>query len=518
MTKRVFALLLALCTLFCLCLSISGCNDETASDDKKDKQNGGSVNQNSDEADPNSFFGFSLPENLEFGGTYTVLTTATEMGPRTHQIDPESNPMYSSENTTAVLTTALECTRLVEEKLGIEIEEEVVYTFSRYGGDMYQRITKDAMSSSGDYLFAMPCSIEASMLSIDGLLYDLNDVPNIDLSREWWCHSFNDTVAIDGKNYFAISDIGTVSKDATLFIAFNKKMADTYQLAQNYGYDSLYAMVDDNAWTHDRMYEMAKAVYQDNNNNNICDLGDINGIAGQDSAISNMFASAGGEIIALDKDGYPEITVHSERNIAIINAAQEYFRDPQSGFISANDYFHVSNVPVRDAIVPEFKADRLLFFMDAILNLDNIRDMESDFGVLPSPMYDNDQDGYVSRIGCWSANCIVVPNFVVGEDLELAGLIIEMLSAVSHKKLNPVYYEQTLQYQISRDDDSMRMLDIIFENRTCDLAELYHLEIYDTVCGMIDKPVGSFASAFESIEEKTQESLEEIIDAYKQNS
>ncbi len=506
MPKRIFALALSVLLLICVCLPMTGCDDEK----KPDKEN------ESKTAIDSGFFGLEIPDDVDFGGkTVRVLTTSTSQTASTFQIQPESNSMYSADKASAVIATALECIRSVEEALNIVVEEEVVYTSNRYGGEMYQRIQKDAMSNVGDYVFAMPCAIESSMLSIDGLLYDLNDVPHIDLSREWWCQEFNDSVTINGSTFFAISDIGTVSKDATLFIAFNKKMADSYQLSQKYGYESLYAMVDDRAWTQDRMFEMARTVYQDTNGNNVCDKGDVNGLAGQDGVIYNLLTGAGEKIVGLDGDGYPVINVDRERAITVIGKSQENLKNPQSGFISANDYFSECQWPVKDVIVPEFKADRCLFFMDAILNLDLIRDMESDFGVLPVPLYDKNQEGYKSQIGCWSTNCIVVPTFVTGEDLEIAGYLIESLSAVSNKKLNPVYYEQTLQYQIARDDDSMRMLDIIFSSRTCELAEVYDLEIYDTVCGMLKKSTGTFASELQAVKELTEYALEDIINEYK---
>ena len=517
MKKRIFSLLLATLMVL-LCIAVSGCEEPEQSQNSSALSEGeqnGSGDSSDDSASQGRFYGLDIPESLDFGGkTVKVLTTGTAASPTTHQIQPTDNSQYNAENTNAVLTTCEECTRLVEEELNVTVEEEMVYTWSRYGGDMYKRIKTDAVSATADYIFAMPCSIEASMLSIDGLLYDLNTVPHIDLSREWWCHEFNEGVTVDGSTYFAISDIGTVSKQATLFVAFNKKMADSYKLTEKYGYSSLYEMVDAKAWTQDVMFEMAKSVYQDVNGNNVCDLGDINGLAGQDGAVYNFLTAAGEKIISIE-DGYPKLTVYNERAINIIANAQEYLQDPQGGFISANDYFNVSQVPVRDAIVPEFKADRLLFFMDAIMNLDLIRDMESDFGVLPTPLYDEHQEGYSSQIGCWSTNCIVIPNFVQGESLELAGYFIEALSAVSNKKLNPVYYEQTLQYQISRDDDSMRMLDVIFETRTCELAEIYHLGIYDTVCGMLKKPVGTFASEYDAIDEITNDAIEQIVESYK---
>ena len=106
-------------------------------------------------------------------------------------------------------------------------------------------------------------------------------------------------------------------------------------------------------------------------------------------------------------------------------------QDPAVGFICADDYFNLSSVPVSEVIVPEFKADRCLFFMNAILNLELIRDMESDFGVIPCPLYDSTQDNYNSNVGAWSCNAICIPTAVDEADLEMAGHIISALSAAS---------------------------------------------------------------------------------------
>ncbi|MBQ9847902.1 MAG: hypothetical protein IJO64_02460 [Clostridia bacterium] len=462
-----------------------------------------------------SFYGYNVPENADLGGkTYRVLTTAANHNAASFQIQPEDNELFSAESATASLTAIAECARLVEERLNIELEEECIFTFSRYGGEMYKRIYADAMSLTADYVFTMPCVIEAAMLAEEGLLYDLNGISTINLNNEWWCKPYNEAVNFAGKTYFAISDIGYVSKDATMFVAFNKKMADSYRISEKYGCETLYEMVDKKLWTQDAMYEMAKSVYQDLNKNNRCDIGDINGIAAQAGFIQWMLAAANETIITKDENDLPVLSVKNERAISIINDAQEYALDPQSGFISADDYFGQSNVPVPDVIVPEFKADRCLFFYNCILNLENIRDMESDFGVLPSPLYDESQEEYASSIGAWTATAICVPVSTVGEDVTNAGIIIEALSAVCRSKLNPVYYEQTLQYQIARDDDSMRMLDIIFNNRVPEPAEVYGWgDMANVVTNMLKAQKGTFISAYESAEKQTQAAIEATIES-----
>jgi len=111
-----------------------------------------------------SFFGLDLPDDLHYGGKQTVhfLTTSTN-DDWSYQIQPASNPGYSAETVSAIVSAAAERTRIVEEKLGIVIEEQVVYTSNRYGGEMYQRIITDMSMGGSDYLICMPASTEAAM-------------------------------------------------------------------------------------------------------------------------------------------------------------------------------------------------------------------------------------------------------------------------------------------------------------------------------------------------------------------
>ncbi len=479
------------------------------------KQEESSYVAESSEAVP-TFYGYEIPEGLDFEGrTVKVLTTAVSTTGTCYQIKPEDNPDYSTETTTAVLTAASECTKLVEELLNINVEEEVIFSSSRYGGPMYQRIARDAMSFTADYVFAMPCLNEAAMLATDGLLYDLNKVVN--LENAWWCHPFNDAVTIAGKTYFASGDIGTVGMESTMFVAFNKRIESSNGLAKSYGYETMYDMVDAKAWTQDVMFEMSKTIYVDSNENNKPDPDDIIGVSGQENFVYWLLRSGDINICTLDGEGYPELTVKNERAINLITKAQEYCQDNTTGFIIADDYLSEGLAINRATQV--FIDGRCLFFFNALSNLSIIRTMEDDFGVLPCPLFDSEQENYNSNVGSWTSNCVCIPTSVAEADLEFVGYFIESLGAVSKEKLTPTYYEQTLQYQISRDDDSMRMLDIINANRAPELAEMYRWgNMMSSVAGMRRQPVGTFVSAYERIEKLTKDAIDDTVETFKANN
>ena len=53
-------------------------------------------------------------------------------------------------------------------------------------------------------------------------------------------------------------------------------------------------------------------------------------------------------------------------------------------------------------------------------------------------------------------------------DLERTGIILEALARESSDTVIPAYYDVTLKNKLLRDDDSVKMLDIIFGNRKLD--------------------------------------------------
>ncbi len=511
MKKFLRAIALLLCAV--LMFSVFAACEDVTTDVNENSGAAESGSANSDAKDENSFddekgfYGYTgIPEGTDFGGReVSVLTLAS------YQIQPESSPTYDPENMTVVNTTAAECTRLVEELLNIEIVEEGIDTGSRYGGPFYKRVQNDALSGTADYAFIMPALTEAAMLASDGLLYDLNKL--VDLSQPWWCKEFNDAVTIAGKTYFASSDITTVSVASTMFVLFNKVIEKKYELAKGYGYDSMYAMVDDKAWTQDVMYEMAKKVYSDTNENNISDPEDQLGMSAQHNVVYWLLRSGGINVCTLDSEGYPTLTVKNERAISLVTKAQEYCQDPASGLVIADDY------PVESGLRPTVTAfldGRCLFFFNAISSLDTLRVMEDDFGVLPCPMFDDTQENYTNNVGAWTSNCVAIPTSIPEEDIQLSVYLIEALAAVSRSKLTPTYFEQTLQYQISRDDESMRMLDIINANRAPDLSEMYRWgKMMQTIAGLRTAPIGTFVSAYDAIDEQTILEIEATVEDFK---
>ena len=114
-------------------------------------------------------------------------------------------------------------------------------------------------------------------------------------------------------------------------------------------------------------------------------------------------------------------------------------------------------------------------FLDGnIKTLDRMRDMKSDFGIIPWPKFDESDEKYYTNVdaGC---NLIGVPVSV--SDPDRVSVILEALCAEGGKSVMPQYYEVALQTKYSRDDESVQMLDIIRDGRVFDIGYFYNNNI-----------------------------------------
>ena len=83
--------------------------------------------------------------------------------------------------------------------------------------------------------------------------------------------------------------------------------------------------------------------------------------------------------------------------------------------------------------------------------------------------------------------------------------------------LQPAYYEISLQRKFSRDEESEKMLDIIFATRLYDVGAVNDWgNIFFDVVMMTMKNNRDIASKFEKLHEKALTDMQKTVDAYAQ--
>ena len=155
--------------------------------------------------------------------------------------------------------------------------------------------------------------------------------------------------------------------------------------------------------------------------------------------------------------------------------------------------------------------DRALFYGEVLSYIVNLRDMNSEFGVLPIPKFDEAQEGYITYCETLSSTS-VMPN--VGEP-EKAAAVLEAMAVQSYITVTPAYYEIALERKYSRDEESVEMIDIALENRVYDIGRIYStLNVSAIFQDLAAKGSTDFASAFAKREKAAHKILSKIMDAF----
>lgn len=160
-----------------------------------------------------------------------------------------------------------------------------------------------------------------------------------------------------------------------------------------------------------------------------------------------------------------------------------------------------------------FEADKGLFASIELHNLQSMRAMDTDFGILPNPMYDENQQSYYSIINATVAAMMVVPTDC--PNTERLGYVLDVMGAESKNVLTPAYIEVYLKGKTSRDNESEATLDIIFNNIRYDLGRCYNWGSIGTFLQTYFASYGTdLASKYKSAEKTMQIAMDRAIAAY----
>jgi hypothetical protein len=155
-----------------------------------------------------------------------------------------------------------------------------------------------------------------------------------------------------------------------------------------------------------------------------------------------------------------------------------------------------------------FLDGRVLFNDCTPFELQRLRAMETDFGILPYPKFDESQLNYVSRIEYYFTTQIPITN----SDVERAGVMLEALNSYSAKTVIPAFYEIALKAKHARDDDSAEMLELILNTLVIDIGDTTLCDrIRDGfMANMFETNNRNLASRIESTERIIQRFIDQI--------
>jgi len=478
--------------IFLMLLSVFACGDgETKTGEKENNTDTGALNETtSDRLYPN------VPDVTYNDAEFKILGTSEAYGFGYYQT---KDVWVSEMNGEAFNDAIVERNRALEEQLKITI----VFADS---GDVYSTVSK--VVASGEYAYDLVYGswVNCVALAKGGFVINMNNMNYLDFNNPWWDSNVVKQCAVANKVYYISGDLSTLVNNCTRFVYFNKKLVDMYDLTSPYDY------VHKNDWIFDNFSVMAKSVYDDLNGDGLQNEGDRFGLFREGGMHDFFFLGCGQTLTRLDKDGYPQISVMNEKTYNIIEKIFNLLYDTNA-CISIDEFKNIEGYSNRYAYARGlFTQDLMLFTISGTLILNEFRDMESDFGMVPFPKYSSEQENYGHYVD-GGTNMICVPKTTLDE--ERTAIVMEVMAAESKYILKPAYYEVVLKRKYMRDNESEDMLDIIYGSK------VFMLEITESLGGLFSVMASAYtgkriplASDYEKVMESSMAAIEKTYNIY----
>lgn len=347
---------------------------------------------------------------------------------------------------------------------------------------------------------------ENSGLAQKGGLSDFKKMEYIDLDKPWWDARASASLSIGDKLFWTLGDINIMDNDSVWSNLFNKKVVADFNL------EDPYKLVRDNQWTLSKMYEQAKAVVTDIDGDGAIGINDRVGHLSETSNTYGMFIGAGESIAKKNADDLPYLSMDGERAAGVIHEILNLMLDTETTLLADNYTGKYAN-PWDELTRPMFMENRGLFYTIGLGTVTLLRNMDSDFGILPIPKYDGAQTEYYHYVHPWSASTVSVPS--VNGNISFTGFILEAMAAKSMYTLTPAYYEITLTNKVMRDTDSEEMLDIILGSLAYDFGAVFNWGgTTDIFAQLTNQKSYEYASAYAKKAAAAQTALDKTVAAF----
>ena len=306
----------------------------------------------------------------------------------------------------------------------------------------------------------------------NGYLYDLGELDALNLDAPYWAGDLMNEISVDGKYYLGYGDL---CLSEVLVVIFNKDLMDEYQMTAPY--DNVRNMT----WTLDKMIEMASLVKKDNGDGK-WDEKDTYGISGLAwIPFVSFVTSSDMKIVDKDEDGIFTIAYskNAEKMTSMIDKLTQMHDADYSYF-----WPHTVGVEL------DFAGGNTLFQLYHSSSLETLRAEEIRFGILPYPMYDENQKEYKSMN--WNG-LIAVPTTIKNPDM--VGETLELMNYYS-ADVKVAYHEKLLGTKLADSPDDAQMLDIIWDSQSSDVGLIFCNSSYamDTLVYMVPSLVGHYDS------------------------
>ena len=252
------------------------------------------------------------------------------------------------------------------------------------------------------------------------------------------------------------------------------------------------------------MAELSESVYADTNGNGEMDVADQLGYVTYltFSSVDAFVYATDIEFAGRTDDGHVQLNMEQEDAITLTEKLVDFFYQPGS-------------MHQVESNINTFLEGNTLFLGNATLNgAYSLREMESDFGMIPYPKLDAEQENYRALV---HDGTLILSVNGASQNLDILGAVLEAMCAETYRTLTPAWYETALKIKYTRDNLSAQMIDLIHDSITTNFIFAYNYAINDI--GMVYRSLVTanskdYVSTVKSKEKSAQASLDALYELF----
>ena len=404
------------------------------------------------------------------------------------------------------------------EELNGEVLNDAVFERNLHVAETYNVVLAEIAGESGNFVtnvqnavtagdslydVVMPALGHAGTLAINGHLHDLFTVDHLNFDQRWWDSRSIEDLSLANKAFMVSGDLSTLNNDATWCTMIN------LQVLNNFGFETPYYYVANDQWTFDTYKTLCAGASIDLDGDGDFDSADSVANLTQNENATAMVISFGYSLIEKDENDIPYFHMEGdERLYEILTNLGQFMNDTN---VSLN-YHNYGSEGYHLCTTKMFEENRGLFWITNLQMVIRLREMETDFGIAPTPKYDEKQENYSNVV--WSVGSYSCIPISAGNASE-SGLILEAMAAKSREVLRPAYYETALSMKYLRDKESIEMLDLVIDNRTYDLELAFSFGSSSAVQSIVlngKEPASTFASQKKVITKMIEKNIKKLTE------
>ncbi len=327
------------------------------------------------------------------------------------------------------------------------------------------------------------------------------DIPHIDFSRSWWSPSNAEDLTINGRCFLAMGDFALSTVGRTYVMIYDRDEAENYQLG-NYFYDT----VKEGRWTLDALGTVCRQVYTDKNGDGAANDGDYYGLGTDaNSNLNTYFWSTGNMIFSRSGTGELEYDYLTEHLVNVYDKCWSLLHETAGVWLGKGH---------RDGMLRFSEYGCLLCnaYLDGTIIY--LADFDHDYGVIPYPKYDEEQEEYRTMV---DGNHEAMSVLISAQDLEFVGIMTEALCAESYKQVMPAFFDVCLKQRYASSPEDTEMMDLCVASRVFDFGYVYDnwrgaAFLFEDVLSDASRP--DIVSYYEKNADKAEKYYDEVMDLF----